>query len=428
MADIFTTVHTFLYGVLEGFGLAAPWIEGILKFVYGAALATIVLLNLVLTIWFERKIMGRLQDRIGPNRVGPWGIFQTVADLAKLLTKEIIIPTGADLIPFMLAPIIATMSVILIWAAVPLAPTAIGSDLSIGILYIAAVGSFGVLSVLMAGWSSNNKYALLGAFRGVAMLVSYEVPLVLALLVPVLLTGSMSVQDVVAAQPIAFFFMMPVLGLIFWISSVAEVGRQPFDMLEAESEIVAGYQIEYSGFAFAMFYAAEWAHGFTISALMAVLFFGGWRGPFVEQVPTLGIVYFGLKTGLIYFFQVWSRATLPRLRIDQIMSFCWKFLVPVSLVMLVLAVFVDKLAILYIPGYLDYLELSGWQALVGALPRTGVLLALNVVVAAVVLALIARQARVERQRLEEQVSRAAIIEPGTAQPIPSVEEAAGQAR
>jgi len=254
------------------------------------------------------------------------------------------------------------------------------------------------------------------------MLVSYEVPLVLALLVPVLLTGSLSMTAIVEAQPIAFFFMAPLVGLIFWIANIAEVGRQPFDLLEAESEIVAGYNIEYSGFAFAMFYAAEWAHGFTICAIMAVVFFGGWRGPFVEQVPTLGLVYLGLKTGLIYTFQVWVRATLPRLRIDQVMSFCWKVLVPMILVLLVAIVVVDKAAAQFIPNYLST------ENLVAAVPRAAVLLVINLVVGAAVLGLVARQGRRQRERLMARAASAAVIEPGTAQPIPTAEEAAGQAR
>jgi len=423
IADIFGAIRFGLFSLLtDTLGIAEPWAQGIMIFLGAFVITNFVLLNLVLTIWFERKFMGRIQDRPGPNRVGPWGILQTVADLGKLLTKEIIIPSGADLLPFMVAPVIAVMSVVMIWAVIPITPGTIGTDLGIGILYLLAVGSLGVMAVLMAGWSSNNKYALLGAFRAVAMLVSYEVPLVLALLVPVLLTGSLSMTAIVEAQPIAFFFMAPLVGLIFWIANIAEVGRQPFDLLEAESEIVAGYNIEYSGFAFAMFYAAEWAHGFTICAIMAVVFFGGWRGPFVEQVPTLGLVYLGLKTGLIYTFQVWVRATLPRLRIDQVMSFCWKVLVPMILVLLVAIVVVDKAAAQFIPNYLST------ENLVAAVPRAAVLLVINLVVGAAVLGLVARQGRRQRERLMARAASAAVIEPGTAQPIPTAEEAAGQAR
>lgn len=429
ISDLFTAAHYGLFLLLtDVLNIAEPWANGIIMFLTGAVLATLVLLNLIVTIWFERKLMGRIQDRIGPNRVGPWGLFQTFADLGKLFTKEIIIPSGADLLPFMIAPVIATASVLLIWAVMPFAITGVPSDLGIGVLYLAAVGSFGILAVLMAGWSSNNKYSLLGAFRGVAMLVSYEIPMIIGLLIPVMLTGSMNLNDIVKAQPVAFFFMMPIAGAIFWIASVAEVGRQPFDLLEAESEIVAGYSTEYGGFAFAMFYAAEWAHGFTICAVMAVVYFAGWRGPFASSIPTLGVLYFAVKIGLIYFFQVWSRATWPRLRIDQVMDFCWKFLIPVSLVLLVLASVADRVAAELVPGYLDYLVADpGIAQLAGALPRTGVLLSVNLIVALGVWLMIARQGRRERERLEAQARRGmATIEPGTRQPIP--EDAVGHAR
>ncbi|HEC23755.1 MAG TPA: NADH-quinone oxidoreductase subunit NuoH [Chloroflexi bacterium] len=406
MADIFTTIGSWLTGLFEGLG-ASPALAATILMVLGAAvLASAVLFILVFNIWFERKVMARFQDRIGPNRVGPWGIFQTVADLAKLFSKEIIIPGGADMMPFMMAPVIAVMSVILIWAVVPFTPNLIGTDVNIGALYFVAVSSLGVMAILMAGWSSNNKYALLGAFRAVAMLVSYEVPLVLTLMIPVLLTGSMRMNEIVAAQRIAYLFMMPLAGAIFWIASVAEVGRQPFDVLEGESEIVAGYHIEYSGFAFAMFYAAEWAHGFAICALMAVLFLGGWRGPGVEQIPTLGIVYFLLKTFLLYFFQVWTRAILPRIRIDHIMYFCWKFLVPLSLVLVVVTVLVDKTARSLIPGYM----LTG--SLIEMLPRAAVLLIVNVAVALLAIAWVAWLGRRERERAEAASVSIAPIESG----------------
>ncbi len=408
MADIFTTIYHWLFNLITGLGASEGLATGIIQFLGAFAIANFALLILVFNIWFERKVIARMQDRIGPNRVGPWGIFQTVADLAKLLSKEIIIPDGADLIPFMFAPVLAVGSVILIWAVVPFAKSAIGTDVSIGALYFVAAGSLGIMAILLAGWSSNNKYALLGAFRAVAMLVSYEVPIILTLLIPVLLTGSMRMNSIVDAQRIWYFFGVPLAAIIFWIGSVAEVGRTPFDLLEAESEIVAGYHIEYSGFAFAMFYAAEWAHGFAICALMATLFFGGWRGPGVDQFPTLGAFYFITKTFLIYFFQTWTRATLPRVRIDQVMNFCWKFLVPLSLLLLILTVVVDKVVALSgaIPAYLST------QSFAAMLPRTIVLLTVNLVVGGAALLWIARAGRVERERRAVQM---AAIESGAAQ-------------
>ncbi len=394
LADIFTGIGDLLTKWISNLGAGPQLTSDIIAFVAAGVMATVVLLLLVPNIWLERKIMARLQDRIGPNRVGPWGLFQTIADLLKLLIKEIILPDGADLIPFMLAPILSVMSVVMIWGVVPLTSTTIGSDLNVGVLYIAAVSSFGIVGILMAGWSSNNKYALLGAFRAVAMLVSYEVPLILTMMIPVLLSGSMKVGVIVESQTIAYVFIMPLAALIFMISSIAEVGRQPFDLLEAESEIVSGYHIEYSGFAFAMFYAAEWAHGFTIAALLAALFLGGWRGPGAEQIPSLGIIYFAIKTWFLYLVQIWIRATVPRMRIDQIMSFCWKFLVPVSLILLVLSALVDKIAQQILPNYV----VTG--TFVEMLPRFLVLLVVNVIVGAIASLWVTLAGRRERQRQE----------------------------
>ncbi|MGF1507064.1 MAG: NADH-quinone oxidoreductase subunit H, partial [Anaerolineae bacterium] len=273
------------------------------------------------------------------------------------------------------------------------------------------VSSLVLTDILIAGWSSNKNYSVLGAFRAVEIMVSYVLPLFLGLMIPVMLTGTMSMQAIVDSQLIAYFFVMPVAGLIFWTAMIAEVGRQPFDVLEAESEIVAGYNIEYSGFAFAIFYAAEWAHGFTICALMAVLYFAGWRGPFVETIPTLGIVYLGVKVLVIYFIQVWARFTVPRLRLDHIMNLCWKFLVPVMLVLLVVSIVIVKAAAALIPNYLAYLnpDLPYFQRLTGMLPRAGVLLFINVIVGAGALLAVSRQGRAERERSE--ALRLAEIEP-----------------
>jgi len=394
LADIVTFISDWLTGLLENIGASPLLIELLLKSLGAIIIIFFLLTTALFIIWIERKMVGRIQDRIGPNRVGPWGLLQNVADVAKLLTKEIIIPDGADVVPFMLAPIISVASVFLIWGALPFTRTTIGTNVNIGVLYIVAVSSLGIMSVLMAGWSSNNKYALLGAFRGVAMLVSYEVPLILTLLIPVLLTGSMRVNDIVEAQGVWYFFAMPIAAVIFYIANHAEAGRSPFDLLEAESEIVAGYHTEYSGMAFAMFYLAEFLHAFTISALTATLFFGGWRGPGAAQYPTLGFIYFGIKTFAIYFVNVWARGTLPRLRIDQTMNFCWKFLVPLSLVLVVVSVLVDKVAATLFPtGYV----LVG--SFVEMLPRTGLLLIVNLALGGATLALLMRQGRRERERL-----------------------------
>ncbi len=406
MADVFTTIYDWLTGLLAGWG-ASQLVIDLVMGLLGSIITVVYLLTLALVIiWVERKFIGRVQDRIGPNRVGPWGIFQNIADVVKLLFKEIIIPKGADLIPFMLAPAITVASVFLIWAAIPYARTLIGTDVNIGVLYLVAVSSLGVMAILMAGWSSNNKYALLGAFRAVAMLVSYEVPMILALLVPVILSGTLRVNGIVEGQGVWYVFSMPLAALIFYIAQVAEVGRSPFDVLEAESEIVAGFHTEYSGMAFAMFYLAEFLHAFTISAMTATLFFGGWRGPFAQQYPTLGIVYFFIKTFLLYMLNVWGRATLPRLRIDQIMSFCWKFLTPLALVLLVLSTLVDKVASILLEDVVPNYYAAG--SLVEMLPRSAVLLSVNLLVGLLAVVWIARQGRKERQRLAALTSPAPI--------------------
>jgi NADH-quinone oxidoreductase subunit H len=225
---------------------------------------------------------------------------------------------------------------------IPFAATVVGANIHVGVLYVIAVGSFGIVAILMAGWSSNNKFALLGAARAVAQMVSYEVPMVLALLIPVLLAGSMGVNNIVEAQDVWFIILAPIATLVFLITSMAEVGRAPFDLLEAESEIVAGFHTEYSGMKFGMFYVGEFLHVFTIGALMATFFLGGWRGPGVETVPVLGFVYFYLKAFLGYFVITWIRLSLPRIRIDHMLALSWKFLTPLILVVLMVTAILVK--------------------------------------------------------------------------------------
>ncbi|MBN1665762.1 MAG: NADH-quinone oxidoreductase subunit NuoH, partial [Anaerolineales bacterium] len=343
MRDPINLISQWFEDLLLGWGLGADLVM-VIQFVLGAAIvATLGMVTVVALIWVERKIAGRLQDRFGPNRAGPYGLFQSFADIIKMFTKEDTVPSGADKVPFNLAPIISVASVLLIWAVIPFAATVVGTDISVGVLYVIAVGSFGVLAVLMAGWSSNNKFALLGAGRAVAQLVSYEIPLVISLLVPVLLARSMSITGMVEAQTTWFIFVAPIAALIFLITSMAEVGRAPFDLLEAESEIVAGFHTEYSGMKFGMFYVGEFLHVFTVGALLATFFLGGWRGPGAETYPVLGLFYFYIKTFIGYFIVTWIRLSLPRIRIDQLLSFCWKFLTPLALVTLMVTAVLDKL-------------------------------------------------------------------------------------
>jgi NADH-quinone oxidoreductase subunit H len=341
-SDPVNFISGWLREVLVGWGLAEGFATFLLTAVGVLVVATIALVFGIVLVWIERKVVARFQDRLGPNRVGPYGLLQPFADIIKLIIKEDITPEGADRVVYNIAPVLATAAVLLIWAVIPFAPTIFGADVNVGVLYIVAVGGLGTLAIIMAGWSSNNKYALLGAFRTVAQLVSYEVPLVLVLLVPVILARSMGMNDIVLAQDIWYVVFSPLAVVIFFIASLAEIGRTPFDLLEAESEIVAGFHVEYSGMKFGLFYAAELIHALTIAAITATLFLGGWRGPGAEQIPLLGVFYLLIKTFLMYFVVMWVRYTFPRIRIDQMMGFCWKFLVPLSLALLIVTAILDK--------------------------------------------------------------------------------------
>ncbi|HKY79235.1 MAG TPA: NADH-quinone oxidoreductase subunit NuoH [Anaerolineales bacterium] len=337
VAAISELISNFLNGLLP-----QVWADLIMTLLGVVVVSSFGLIIVIFLIWVERKIAARFQDRLGPNRAGPYGLLQTFADMVKLVTKEDVIPEKADRLAFNIAPILSVVAVLLIWAVVPFAPGWIGTDLNVGVLYIAAVGSFGILSVLMAGWSSNNKYALLGAFRAVAQLISYEVPMLITLMVPVLLARGMGMMDMVEDQALWFIVLAPVSGIIFLVSSIAEIGRTPFDLLEAESEIVAGYHTEYTGMKFGMFFAAEFLHAFTVGVLFAIFFLGGWRGPGAQDFPLLGVIYLMLKAFFGYFIVMWVRSTLPRIRIDHMLALNWKFLTPLSLALLILTAIVEK--------------------------------------------------------------------------------------
>ncbi|MCB9452778.1 MAG: NADH-quinone oxidoreductase subunit NuoH [Anaerolineaceae bacterium] len=372
----------------------ANFISILLGVVLVAALPLATLLFLLVV---ERKVAARVQDRIGPNRVGPYGFFQSIPDALKMMTKEDITPAGADKFIYNLAPIIAFASVVLLWAVIPFTPLHVGANLSIGALYVIAVASIGTVKIMVAGWSSNNKYALLGAFRTIAQLLSYEVPLVLSLLIPVMIGGTISMQGLVDAQHgMWFFFMAPVAAVMFFVANLAETGRAPFDLLEAESEIIAGYNIEYSGFKWGMFMAGEFMHAFTAAVLFAVIFLGGWLGPGVDQVPILGFVYLGLKTSVVYIFGLVLRATVPRVRIDQLMAFNWKFLVPLAIInILVTALLLQVVSWLGIAP-----QGEAANDLIANIPQTIVLLLGNLGVMGVVSTLVRNMGR--RQRLEDE--------------------------
>ena len=282
-------------------------------------------------IWFERRAMAIMQARLGPNRAGPFGVLQPVADALKLLIKEDIVPAKGDKLVHWLAPVVALVPVLLIFAVVPFQGGAILADLNIGILYIVAISSVTAVGVFMAGWSSNNKYSLLGAMRQVASVVSYEIPVVLSIVGVILLAGSLSMQQIVLAQDIPFILLQPLGFLLFFIGACAEINRAPFDLMEADSEIVAGFNTEYSGMKFGLLFLAEYGEALAISAIVTTLFLGGWRGPVLP--PWL---WFLVKVGLVFFVIVWIRATVPRIRIDQLMALAWKFLFPLALLNLLI--------------------------------------------------------------------------------------------
>ena len=282
-------------------------------------------------IWFERRAMAIMQARLGPNRAGPFGVLQPVADAIKILIKEDIVPAKGDKWVHWLAPVVAFVPVLMIFAVVPFYDGALLADLNIGILYVVAISSVSVVGIFMAGWASNSKYSLLGAMRQVASVVSYEMPVVLSIVGVVLLAGSLSLSQIVLAQDIPFILLQPLGFLLFFIGSLAEINRAPFDLMEADSEIVAGFHTEYSGMKFALFYLVEYGEALAISAIVTILFLGGWRGPLL--LPWL---WFLIKVILVFFVIVWIRTTVPRVRIDQLMALAWKFLFPLALINLII--------------------------------------------------------------------------------------------
>lgn len=385
MADPINLIAQWLRDLFTGWGTAVWLVNIILAAIGIIVLCTFLLVMAIFLVWVERKVVARFQDRLGPNRLGPYGLIQPFADIIKLLIKEELTPDGADKVIYNLSPIIALATVLLLWAVIPLSPYIVGSNINVAVLYIVAIGAISTLGIIMAGWASNNKYALLGAFRTVAQMVSYEVPMVIVLLIPVILSRSMGIQDIAKAQTPFwnwYIFMVPAAAVIFLITSIAEIGRAPFDLVEAESEIVAGFHIEYSGMKFGLFYAGELLHALTIGALFATLFLGGWRGPFVDQVPFLGIIYLFLKAFVIYYVIMWIKYSMPRIRIDHMLNFNWKYLTPVALALVIIVALLDRLLV-------DSPSWVYWSAM----------LASNLIVVWVSLVLVRRFAQVNREKV-----------------------------
>ncbi|KUO95303.1 NADH-quinone oxidoreductase subunit NuoH [Ferroacidibacillus organovorans] len=307
---------------------------GFLGMVIGGVLILGLILGIVTyLIYFERKIIGWMQLRIGPNRVGPLGLMQSIADVLKLLIKEDIVPENADRSLFLLAPIIAFVPSFMVLALIPFTATHVfTSNTQVGLLLYLALSSITILGIVLGGWASNNKYSLLGGMRSAAQMISYEIPLGMSVIGVVLLTGSLNLNTIVVDQSRHIWYIIPqIVGfVIFMIAGLAELNRTPFDLPEAESELVAGYFTEYSGFRFAFFMLSEYVYVFALCALATTLFLGGWSGPFLPSW-----IWFAIKTSACIFFVFWVRATMPRIRGDQLMGFAWKVLIPVALANLV---------------------------------------------------------------------------------------------
>ena len=315
------------------FGLATALLLAVLGFVTYGILA-------------ERKVMGFMQNRMGPNQVGGrWGLLQTVADVLKLLLKEDTIPKLADRPLYILAPVIAFTPAFMVLAVIPFTDKFQFADIGVGLLYYIAISGLTTVGVVTAGWASNNKYSLLGGMRAAAQMISYEVPLVMSVIGVILLTGSLNLNAIVAQQgELAWYiFLQPVGFVIFLIASVAELNRTPFDLPEAESELVAGYHVEYSGFRWAFFMLAEYVYLFAMASLTTVLFLGGWLPPFEFLAFIPGAVWFALKFSVVIFLLIWFRVTFPRLRADQLMEFGWKVLLPVALANIFLTAIIKEI-------------------------------------------------------------------------------------
>jgi NADH-quinone oxidoreductase subunit H len=348
------------------FALVVEWI------IKSILIIAMMIIGFAYLTYYERKVLARIQVRIGPNRAGPFGLLQPIADALKLIFKEELTPGTADKLIFIMAPIITVVPALVILAVIPWGGvvTLFGhtytlalTDINVGVLYIVSVASISVYGIVLAGWSSNNKFATLGGIRATAQMISYELALGMAFIPSIMLAGSMSMGDIVKAQAELGWFVVwqPVGALIFWVASLAEVNRAPFDMPEAEQELTAGYHTEYSGMKFALFFMAEYIKMIAVSAIAATLFFGGYRGPFVDQVPWLGPIYLFIKVLILLFGMIWTRATLPRIRYDRLMAFGWKILLPLSLMVVfftALGIILEMLWLIPILSILGFLTVA----------------------------------------------------------------------
>lgn len=325
--NIFHNGAELIRNILSFIGFNSFFINLIMSVVYFVAVAAVVTFNIIIILWIDRRVSAFFQERIGPNRVGPLGLLQPINDAVKLIGKESIIPAAVDKTVYKLAPIFIFTVTMMLYAVLPYGKNLSAVNINVGILYFTAISSTSTLAILMAGWGSNNKYSLLGGMRTIAQIISYEIPLCFSMLGIVMLSGTLNLNEIVASQNrIWYILLQPVAFIIFIIAALAELNKSPFDMMEAEQEIVAGYHTEYTGMRFALFFMAEYANLFVMAALGVTLFFGGWQGPFLPSW-----IWFMLKTYIMIFFLLWLRWTLPRARIDKMMQFNWKYLIPIAI-------------------------------------------------------------------------------------------------
>ena len=328
MEHWFTNLFTIFTQTLISLGLSPVLADAALLVLKWILIVIIIIVNIIILIWLERKVSGFFQERLGPNRLGPFGVFQTIADAIKLLTKEDIVPSAADKLIFKTAPMLFIVIAVLLYTVIPLGHDMQVIDLNVGILFFISIGSLSTIAILMAGWGSNNKWSLMGAFRSAAQMISYAVPLAFSLLGVIMISGSLNLQDIVAAQKnIWFILLQPLAFIIYFIAATAELNRGPFDMPEAEQELTGGAYTEYTGMRWALFFLAEYTNLVAVSALMATVFLGGWQGPWLPSWLWIIIKTYGV---ILVFF--WIKWTFPRIRMDHLMSFSWKVLVPLSLI------------------------------------------------------------------------------------------------
>ena len=325
--NIFISGANLIRNILHWIGFGDVFTNLIMSVVYFVAIAAVVTFNIIIILWIDRRVSSFFQERLGPNRVGPFGLLQSMVDAAKLIGKESIIPDAVDKVVYKAAPIFIFTVTMMLYALLPYGKGMSAVNINVGILCFAAISSTSTIAILMAGWGSNNKYSLIGGMRTVAQVISYEIPLCFSMLGVVMITGTLNLNEIVLSQgKVWYVFLQPVAFIIFTISALAELNKSPFDMMEAEQEIVAGYHTEYTGMRFALFFMAEYANLFVLAGLGVTLFFGGWHGPFLPSW-----MWFMIKTYLMILFLEWVRWTLPRARIDKMMQFNWKVLIPISI-------------------------------------------------------------------------------------------------